>query len=89
MKYDAWKRELPSAVDDAADVMSRYETQHELPLNKPKDATPKEQKEWLEKELLPLGDNQLRFVAFMAVVQFLTFASMFLVFWVIGETFLK
>ena len=33
-RVDAWKRELPSAVDDAANVMSGYEQQLELQLNK-------------------------------------------------------
>ena len=44
-KYDpVWKRweTVPSAVDDAADVMSGYETQLSLNLNKPADATPEE-----------------------------------------------
>lgn len=67
----------------------RIEQQPELLLDKPVDATPEEVEEWFQKELKPLGDNQLRFVAFMAVVQFLTLASMFFVFFIIGETFLK
>ena len=49
---DPWKREsLPSAVDDAADVISRYPQQLEIQLNKTVDATPEEFEEWQEKEL--------------------------------------
>ncbi len=63
----------------------RLESQHELLLNKPRDATPEEVQEWLDKELLPLGEKQLKFIAIMAFVQFFTLASMFLAFFVIGE----
>ena len=43
--------------------------QLELLLNKPRDATPKEHEEWINNELLPLGDMQLKFVANISVVQ--------------------
>tara|TARA_B100001113_G_scaffold353753_1_gene359613 strand:- start:4881 stop:5171 length:291 start_codon:yes stop_codon:yes gene_type:complete len=68
--YDpVWKRELPSAVDDAADVMSGYEQQLTLNLNKPKDATPEQFEEWQEKELNWWAERQLSFVAVMSIVQ--------------------
>ena len=61
--YDpVWKRQLPSAVDDAADVMSGYEQQLELHF-KPRDATPQEAQEWQETELAWWGDRQLHIVA--------------------------
>ena len=44
-KYDpVWKRweTVPSAVEDCANVTSRYEQQLELQLNKTKDATPEQ-----------------------------------------------
>ena len=48
-EYDpVWKRwkTVPSAVEDAANVMSGYETQLSLNLNKPADSTPEEAQEW-------------------------------------------
>ena len=66
--YDpVWKRQLPSAVDDAADVMSGYEQQLELHF-KPRDATPQEAQEWQETELAWWGDRQLHIVAIAVVV---------------------
>jgi len=59
--------------------------QLELLLNKPRDATPKEQQEWINNELLPLGDMQLKFVAIMSVVQICTVGFMLLSFWLIGS----
>tara|TARA_B100001063_G_C16725832_1_gene536329 strand:- start:781 stop:981 length:201 start_codon:yes stop_codon:yes gene_type:complete len=64
----------------------KYETQVKLQLNKTKDATPEEQAEWIEKELLPLGEKQLTFIAIMSVVQILSVALMLLAFWVIGKS---
>lgn len=52
---------------------------------KPRDATPEEQKEWIEKELVPLGEKQLSFIAFMSVLQVATVGLMLLAFWVIGK----
>ena len=52
---------------------------------KPRDATPEEQKEWIEKELIPLGEKQLPFIAFMAVLQVATVGLMLLAFWIIGK----
>tara|TARA_B100001093_G_scaffold315747_1_gene301231 strand:+ start:823 stop:1083 length:261 start_codon:yes stop_codon:yes gene_type:complete len=67
MTPDAWKR--PSAVDDAADVMSGYERQLELQLNKTVEATPKEFEEWQEIELNWWANRQFRFVALATIVQ--------------------
>ena len=55
--YDpVWKRELPSAADDAANVMSGYQQQLEFNF-KPREATPEEAEEWQEKELHWWGEN--------------------------------
>jgi|TARA_Y100000356_G_scaffold11723_1_gene8328 hypothetical protein len=78
-KYDpVWKRweTVPSAVDDAADVMSGYETQLSLNLNKPADATPEEAQEWYETELKWWGDRQLHIVAIAVVIQMSALAFM-------------
>jgi len=64
----------------------KYETQVKLQLNKTEDATPEEQAEWIEKELLPLGEKQLTFIAIMSVVQILSVALMLLAFWIIGKS---
>ena len=77
-EYDpVWKRwkTLPSAVDDAADVMSGYEQQLELHF-KPRDATPEEAQEWQEKELAWWGDRQLMFVTIAVIVQMSALAFM-------------
>ncbi len=71
-EYDpVWKRwkTVPSAVEDAANVMSGYETQLSLNLNKPADSTPEEAQEWYETELKWWGDRQLHIVAIAVVVQ--------------------
>ena len=70
MSSDPWKR--PSAVDDAADVMSKYNTQLELQLNKTIDATPEEVQDWQEKELDWWGDRQFIFVTVAVIVQLCT-----------------
>ena len=85
MSTDAWKR--PSAVDDAANVMSRYEQQLELQLNATVDATPKQINDWQEKELNWWAEKQLPIVAFMAVVQLVMFGGMLLTMILIGEGF--
>ncbi len=64
----------------------KYQRQTQLQLNKTKDATPEEQAEWLEKELLPLGEKQLTFIAIMSVIQILSVALMLLAFWIIGKS---
>ena len=65
-----WKRweTVPSAVDDAADVMSGYEQQLEL-VFKPADATPEEAQEWQEKELKWWADRQFPIVWIACFVQ--------------------
>ena len=83
--YDpVWKRQLPSAVDDAANVMSGYEQQLELHF-KPRDATPQEAQEWQEKELDWWANIQIPFVAFMAFVQLFVFGGMLMAFYLIGK----
>ena len=77
-EYDpVWKRRktVPSAVDDAADVMSGYEQQLELHFT-PRDATPEEAQEWQEKELAWWGDRQLMFVTIAVIIQMSALAFM-------------
>ena len=77
-EYDpVWKRwkTVPSAVDDAADVMSGYEQQLELHFT-PRDATPEEAQEWEEKELAWWGDRQLMFVTIAVIIQMSALAFM-------------
>ena len=69
-----WKT-VPSAVDDAADVMSGYEHQLELHFT-PRDATPEEAQEWQEKELAWWGDRQLMFVTIAVIIQMSALAFM-------------
>ena len=64
----------------------KYETQVKLQLNKTEDATPEEQAEWIEKELLPLGKIQLKFIAFMSILQIVSVGMMLLAFWIIGKS---
>ena len=85
MSPDPWKR--PSAVDDAANVMSGYEQQLELQLNATVDATPEQFNEWQEKELNWWAEIQLPLVAFMAFVQLAVFGGMLLTMILIGEGF--
>ena len=77
---DPWKREEVQRE-------GKYEQQLELQLNTIQDATPEEVEEWLEKELLPLGEKQLPFIAMMAMIQFLCLVGMFSAFWLIDRTF--
>tara|TARA_R100000329_G_scaffold26262_1_gene24681 strand:- start:278 stop:523 length:246 start_codon:yes stop_codon:yes gene_type:complete len=77
---DPWKREEVQRE-------GKYEQQLELQLNTVRDATPEEVEEWLEKELLPLGEKQLPFIAMMAMIQFLCLVGMFSAFWLIDRTF--
>ena len=77
-EYDqVWKRwkTVPSAVDDAAYVMSGYEQQLELHFT-PRDATPEEAQEWQEKELAWWGDRQLMFVTIAVIIQMSALAFM-------------
>jgi len=50
----------------------------------PRDATPKEQKDWIEGELKWWGDNQLKIVAIAAIVQVGVFGLMLTSFYLIG-----
>ena len=79
---DPWKR--PSAVDDAADVMSGYERQLELQLNKTVESTPEQVKEWQEKELDWWAEKQLSFVAVASIIQLSALGLMFLVMFLIN-----
>ena len=72
-EYDpVWKRcktvSTPSAVDDAANVMSGYEQQLELHFT-PRDATPEEAQEWQEKELAWWAERQFPIVWIACFVQ--------------------
>ena len=67
MKQDVWKRNLPSAADDAANVMSGYNTQLEINF-KPAEAT-KEQIEKWEENLNWWAKIQLPAVAVMSIIQ--------------------
>ena len=78
---DSWKRPAEIEVFDTG----RIPQQTELQLNMTREATPEEHKEWIEKELLPLGDIQLKFVAMMSVIQIATLGFMLLSFWLIGH----
>ena len=85
---DPWKRDrVLDKLGNKVSIVEKsdsYPQQLELQLNKVQDATPEEVEEWLEKELLPLGEKQLPFVAFMSVVQFMALATMMMSFYLIG-----
>ena len=71
-KYDpVWKRweTVPSAVEDCANVTSRYEQQLELQLNKTKEATPEHFEEWQETELKWWADRQFPIIWIACFVQ--------------------
>ena len=51
----------------------------------PRDATPEEQKEWIDGELEWWGKYRLKIVAIMALVQVGMFGFMLLSFYTIGE----
>ena len=57
----------------------------EFNFKKPRDATPEEHRKWIEEELIPLGEKQISFIAFMSVLQVATVGLMLLAFWVIGK----
>jgi hypothetical protein len=59
--------------------------QLEFNFKKPRDATPEEHRKWIEEELIPLGEKQISFIAFMSVLQVATVGLMLLAFWVIGK----
>lgn len=67
MKQDVWKRDLPSAADDAANVMSGYEQQLEFNF-KPAKATKEQIEDW-EENLNWWAKIQLPAVAVMSLIQ--------------------
>ena len=77
---DSWKRPIEVEVP-APDP--RYQQQLELQLNKTNDATVEEEQDWWENELKPKGYAQLKFVAMMAIIQFLTLGFMLTAFYII------
>lgn len=84
-EYDpVWKRwkTVPSAVEDAANVMSGYEQQLELQLNKTADATPEEVRQWEQEDFFRAGnfDAMKLFVVVPTIIQLLALAFMFSIF---------
>lgn len=63
---------------------NKYGQQLELELNKTREATPEEFDKWQKEHLQPLGDAQLKLIAFMSVVQFMALATMMMSFYIIG-----
>ena len=59
----------------------KYGQQLSLLLDKPRDATDKEQKEWQEGDRSWWADRQLNIVAIMSVVQVVMLGLMLLSFW--------
>tara|TARA_B100000927_G_C16470506_1_gene471362 strand:+ start:1328 stop:1633 length:306 start_codon:yes stop_codon:yes gene_type:complete len=80
---DVWKRDIPSAVDDAADVMSKYNRQMEMDYTStnaktasqigirwtPEEASPEVIKEWQETDGKWWADKALLFVAGASLTQ--------------------
>tara|TARA_B100001057_G_scaffold252411_1_gene252675 strand:+ start:455 stop:667 length:213 start_codon:yes stop_codon:yes gene_type:complete len=65
--------------------MKKYKYPQQLPINfKPRESTPQEFDDWQKNELEPLAEVQMKFIAFMAVVQFVALATMFTAFYLIG-----
>lgn len=84
-EYDpVWKRwkTVPSAVEDAANVMSGYEQQLELQLNKTADATLEEVRQWEQEDFFRAGnfDAMKLFVVVPTIIQLLALAFMFSIF---------
>ena len=77
---DSWKR--PVEIEVVDNLSERYPQQLNLTFG-PRDSTPEEFNEWWEKELKPKGDAQLKFVAMMAIIQFLTLGFMMSAFYII------
>ena len=59
--------------------------QLELPLWKPRDATPQECKEWLDEELTPQANFAMQTVVIASIVQVSAFGFMLFMFWVIDK----
>lgn len=78
-KKDSWGRELPSAVDDCADVTSGY--QQQLSFNfgtQVRDATDEQIETWYEEDFFMKGDFDVMklFVFVPAVIQVVVFGMM-------------
>ena len=89
-KYDpVWKRweTVPSAVEDCANVTSRYEQQLELQLNKTVDATPEQFEEWQKTELKWWADRQFPIVWIACFVQLSALGFMALIMTINGYYF--
>ena len=78
---DSWKRPTEIEVES---FENKYAQQLEFNLHKPREATPEEFDKWQKEHLQPLGDAQLKLVAFMSVVQFMALATMMISFYLIG-----
>jgi len=65
--------------------MKQYKYPQQLAINfKPRESTPEEVDDWQKNELEPLAEVQMKFIAFMAVVQFVALGTMFTAFYLIG-----
>tara|TARA_Y100001938_G_C8094392_1_gene437176 strand:- start:2668 stop:2931 length:264 start_codon:yes stop_codon:yes gene_type:complete len=85
VKRDLWGR--PSAVEDAADVSSRYMRQGEFHLNTVRDATPEELQEWIDEKgtYEETVSTVLRTIVLGSIFQFCTFGMMILAFYLIDR----
>lgn len=61
------------------------EHQLELPLNKTRDATPEEARQWQEEELGPQAEWALYHVVAASIIQVVVFGFMLSMFWVIDK----
>ena len=101
---DPWKREqLPSAVDDAADVMSGYQKQLEIEFTapdletakqpgftwKPEDASPELVEKWNEEEGGWWAKYSLHTIAIATGIQITMISFMLLTFHLLDLTFGK
>ena len=88
-EYDpVWKREVvPSAVEDCANVTSRYEQQLELQLNKTREATPEQFEEWQETELKWWADRQFPIIWIACFVQLSALGFMAIIMMINGHYF--
>jgi len=61
------------------------EHQLELPLNKPRDATPEEVQQWMNEELAPQAKYSLHTVVIASIIQLCAFGFMLSAFWMIDK----
>lgn len=59
--------------------------QLELPLWKPREATPEEVQQWFVEELKPQADKSLQYVVMASIIQACCLGFMFSMFWVIDK----